>query len=80
MTNEEVTSLLKDAQLFWKKWKDVPLQFHGDERKWDTVLAEANAILDKHGDSDHVFRIVEFFTTELHLRSQEREAAHGTAV
>ena len=78
MTNEEVTSLLKDAQLFWKKWKDVPLQFHGDERKWDTVLAEANAILDKHGDSDHVFRIVEFFTTELHLRSQEREAAHGT--
>lgn len=78
MTNEEVTSLLKDAQLFWKKWKDVPLQFHGDERKWDTVLAEANAILDKHGDTDHVFRIVEFFTTELHLRSQEREAAHGT--
>ena len=78
MTNEEVTSLLKDAQLFWKKWKDVPLQFHGDERKWDAVLAEANAILDKHGTGDHVFSIVEFFTTELHLRSQEREAAHGT--
>lgn len=78
MTNEEVTSLLWDTQKFWKKWKDVPLQFHGDERKWDTVLAEANAILDKHGTDDHVFSIVQFFTTELHLRSQEREAAHGT--
>lgn len=78
MTNEEVTSLLKDAQVFWKKWKDVPLSFHGDAKQWDTVLAEANAILDKHGSSDHVFRIVEFFTTELHLRSQEREASHGT--
>lgn len=78
MSNEEVHELLKDAQKFWSKWRDVPLRFHGDERKWDTVLAEANAILDKHGDSDHVFRIVEFFTTELHLRSQEREAAHGT--
>ena len=78
MTNEQVTALLSDAQKFWIRWKDVPLQFHGDERKWDTVLAEANAILDKHGDTDHVFRIVEFFTTELHLRSQEREAAHGT--
>ena len=28
MTNEEVTSLLKDAQKFWSKWRDVPLQFH----------------------------------------------------
>ena len=74
MTNEQVTALLRDAQKFWAKWKDVPLPFHGDGRQWDPVLADANEIMERNGDSDQVFTIVKFFTTELHLRAQEREA------
>lgn len=78
MTNEQVTDLLRDCQQFWKKWRDVPLPYHGEGEKWMPVLDEAVAICQKHGGTDHVYDIVKFFSEELHYRAQEREAAHGT--
>lgn len=75
MTNQEVTSLLRDVQKLWQKWRDVPLEFFGDADKWDEILYEANRILADHGSTDHVYNVVGFFVDELHERSREAELA-----
>lgn len=75
MTNEEVKLLLKDAQVFWKKWRDTPPGFR-DIELWEYLNNEALDIVKKHGNTEHGALLMAFFKEELHLRSQEAE--HGT--
>ena len=48
MSNEEVTEILKSAQLFWIKWRDCVPDLESDS--WDLILQEVNEILKKYGN------------------------------
>lgn len=73
MTNEQVTSLLKDAQKLWITWKDVPLTLYGSKEDWDKIMSTASQIIEEHGNTERVFNLVNFFMTELHQRAEQRE-------
>lgn len=47
MTNNDVTEILKSAQMFWAKWRDnVPSP---DSDQWIEINYEVSEILQKHG-------------------------------
>ena len=73
MTNEQVTSLLKDAQKLWITWKDVPITLYGRKEDWEKITGTARRIVEEHGNTERVHALVNFFVEELHQRAEQRE-------
>lgn len=73
MSNKDVNTLLRECQMLWKKWKDVPLDLYHNGPEWDEILKEASRILEAFPlDEDRVWPIVRFFIEELQSRAEER--------
>lgn len=74
MSNEEVTEFLKQAQRFWKKWKDdAPYMNDGD--RIDTMIREAGNVVD--GLPEHARYLMMFFAEELSARIRAKEDDNG---
>lgn len=75
MTNEQVSNLLKQAQIFWLKYRDnVPDR--DDKDTWEEAFREVNAPL--AGLPEYAGGVMLFFWEELHARMMEKwRAEHG---
>ena len=68
MTNEQVTELLRQAQQFWKKYRDNPPDTDEGRRQ---MMEEAGKPLE--GLPPHAFRLMQFFAEEIAIRAAGKE-------
>lgn len=47
LKNDEVAGILTQLQRFWIKWRDCVAEDNFD--KWDSVIEDANQIMEAHG-------------------------------
>lgn len=69
MTNEEVTKLLRDAQAFWKKYRDDPPDYN-DTEAINRMVDEAN--IPVIGLPDRTTHLMLFFIDEIYERSKRK--------